>query len=85
MINKYKELHEQFLELLVEYHNAHIKFLNRYNSYNCSHLIPITKKIGKLVKEMRKNNFELRQSLLEEKRNRIATQKKGKKNVKHSR
>jgi hypothetical protein len=84
MINKYKELHEQLLDLLVEYHNAHVRFLDRQNSYNCSHLIPITKKIGRLVKEMRKHNFELRQSLLAEKRSRISKQKEKKKNVKHT-
>lgn len=90
MINKYKELHAQFLDLVIDYHNTHVKFLAKPNKWTSRNLVRVMMKIGKLVKEIKKNNLEMREELIALKRAELAVKKekkthKGKqKNVKHS-
>jgi hypothetical protein len=63
MINKYTELHERFLELIAEYHNAHVVFINKPNLWNTRDFLGIMMSMSKLVKEIRKNNIAMRKEM----------------------
>ena len=66
MINKYTELHEQFMDLLAQYHNAHVKFISKPNAWNSNDLTPVTMQIAKLMREMKNNTSEMRKGMLAE-------------------
>ena len=67
MINKYIELHNEFLDILVKYHNAHMVFRERPNAHNLTPVIRATMKMSKLVREMKKHNRALKPWLYKEK------------------
>ena len=76
MINKYIELHKEFIDLLAEYHNAHLRFIRRPNYYNSESITKVMKRLKKLVAEMRRNCTITRTKMLEEKRQRIVERRK---------
>lgn len=79
MINKYVELHEKLLNLLFEYHNYHIRFMERPTAFTQLDLTKTMMKLGKLVREIKKNNVELRREMeakVKEKKKVIAAKKK---------
>jgi len=63
MINKYVELHNTLLELVFEYHNAHTKFMEKSTMYNQMDVIKTIMKLGKLIREIKKNNVALRKEM----------------------
>lgn len=82
MINKYVELHEKLVNLLVEYHNFHIRFIERPTAYTQMDIIKTVMKLGKLVREIKKNNVALRREMgviVKEKKKQTAAQKEAKK------
>lgn len=60
MINKYVELHEKLLNLLFDYHNYHIRFMEKPTAYTQMDLTKTLMKLSKLIREIRRNNIELR-------------------------
>jgi hypothetical protein len=81
MINKYIELHEQLMNLICRYHNMHIRFLNRPTVHTERDLITLTMELGKLVREIKKNNLEMRKKMQQqvyEKKRLIAAKKEEK-------
>jgi phage host-nuclease inhibitor protein Gam len=78
MINKYVELHEKLLNLLFEYHNYHIRFMEKPTMYTQQDVIKTIMKLGKLVREIKKNNVELRKemSIKVKEKNKLAALKK---------
>lgn len=87
MINKHEELHNKLLDLIADYHNSHVKFIARPTHWGGRDMSRVLLKIGKLVKEIRKNHLEIRNQLLNEKREHIKEErikKETKKNVKHT-
>jgi len=78
MINKYVELHEKLLNLLFEYHNYHIRFMEKPTMYTQMDIIKTIMKLGKLVREIKKNNVELRKemSIKVKEKNKLAALKK---------
>jgi len=75
MINKYIELHMKFIDLLAEYHNNHLYFIQKPNAYTCRLVAKTTRKIKRLTREMKLNNIKVNHELLEEKRKKIAEKK----------
>lgn len=71
-INKYVELHEKMMSLMGRYHNQHIYFMNHPTQWTFRNMVKIMLDMGKLVKEMKKNNLELRDEMKEE----VAAKKK---------
>jgi len=71
MINKYIELRNELIDLLVKYHNAHMTFIRSPGTYNLTPVFKITNKILKQIRLMKKYNKELRPWLKEEKRRKI--------------
>ena len=63
MINKYVELHEKFMDLLANYHNAHVVFINKPNFWNTREFLGIMISMSKIVKEIRKNNIAMRKEM----------------------
>lgn len=78
MINKYKEIHDKFIEAFVQYYDAHTKFIKRPSHYTASAVTKGTMKMQRLIREMRKNNIAMRKDLREDKRNQKLTRKKEK-------
>ena len=78
MINKYVELHEKLLNLLFDYHNYHIRFMEKPTMYTQMDIIKTIMKLGKLVREIKKNNVELRKemSIKVKEKNKLAALKK---------
>ena len=82
MINKYVELHEKLLNLLFEYHNFHIRFMERPTAHTQLDLVKTMMKLGKLVREIKKNNLAVRKEMdakVKEKKKLIAAKKEAKK------
>jgi hypothetical protein len=75
MINKYIELHEKFIELLAEYHNNHIYFIRKPNTYTLRLVAKTMRELKRLTREMKVNNVELSRTLLEEKRKSVIENK----------
>jgi hypothetical protein len=75
MINKYIELHGQFIELLAEYHNAHLRFIRKPSYYSSVNLVKSTTKLKKFIRVLRNNITETRLQLLKDKKERIVSQK----------
>lgn len=71
MINKYKDIHERFIEAFVGYYNAHNKFVKRPSTFMASSVIKQTMKMQKVLREMRKNNIVMRKELKEDKRKKL--------------
>lgn len=67
MMDEYNKLHEQFIDLIAEYHNAHILMITRKNEYTIRPLKKIVHNIGRVVLKMKKNNVKLAKDLLDEK------------------
>lgn len=63
MINKYVELHNNLLNLLFDYHNAHIRFIERPTVFTQMAVIKIIMKIGRLVRDIKKNNVIMRKEM----------------------
>jgi len=81
MINKYVELHEKLLKLLFDYHNYHIRFLERPTAYTQMDLIKTLMQLGKLIREIKKNNQSIRKEMavkVKEKKKLIAAKKEAK-------
>lgn len=81
MINKYIELHERLMDLICRYHNMHIRFLNRPTIHTEKDLVKIMMELGKLVREIKKNNLEMRKQMQQqvyEKKKIIAAKKEEK-------
>lgn len=66
MINKYIELHEKLMQALGEYYNLHIRFTKRPSSWTQTDLIRATMQIGRVVKEIKKNNLAIRKQFAED-------------------
>lgn len=66
MINKYIELHEKFIDLIVKYHNEHTYFINRPSPWTARNLIPVVHEMSRVIKEMKKNNVKMRKDMYEE-------------------
>ena len=82
MINKYVELHEKLLNLLFEYHNFHIRFMEKPTGYTQLDLTKTMMKLSKLIREIRKNNIEIRKEMnikVKEKNKLAALKKEAKK------
>ena len=82
MINKYVELHEKLMKLMFEYHNFHIRFVERPTMYTQMDIIKTIMKLGRLVREIKKNNVEIRKDMnivVKEKKRLIALKKEAKK------
>jgi len=82
MINKYVELHEKLLNLLFEYHNYHIRFMEKPTAFTQIDLTKTMMKMSKLIREIRKNNIELRKEMenkVKEKKKEAAVKKEAKK------
>ena len=82
MINKYVELHEKLLNLLFEYHNYHIRFMEKPTMFTQQDVIKTIMKLGKLIREIKKNNVELRREMginVQEKKKLTAAHKEAKK------
>jgi len=71
MINKYIELHNELIELLVKYHNAHRTFVKSPGTWNLIPVFKLTNKILRQIRQMKKYDRELRPWLKEEKKKRI--------------
>ena len=71
MINKYIELHNELIELLVKYHNVHMTFVKKPGTWTLTPVCRITNKILRQIRAMKKYDKELRPWLREEKRKRI--------------
>lgn len=52
LINKYTELHEELIDLLVQYHRLHLMFLDRQAPSRTQHLRKVLKKMRLTIKEM---------------------------------
>lgn len=81
-INKYIELHEKMMSLIGQYHNQHIYFMNHPTQWTFRNMVTIIMDMGKLVKEMKKNNLDIRTEMKEEvasKKKLIAAKKEAKK------
>ena len=81
MINKYVELHEKLLKLLFDYHNYHIRFMERPTAYTQMDLIKTLMQLGKLIREIKKNNQSIRKEMavkVKEKKKLIAAKKEAK-------
>ena len=82
MINKYVELHEKLLNLLFEYHNFHIRFMEKPTAYTQLDITKTMMKLSKLIREIRKNNIEIRKEMdvkVKEKKKEAAVKKEAKK------
>lgn len=82
MINKYTELHEKLLDLMGRYHNLHIKFVNKPSIWSSKDLVSIMMEMGRLVRDIKKNNLVMRKGMKEEvivKKKSIAIKKEAKK------
>lgn len=63
MINKYTELHERFMELLVQYHNNHIYFMNRPSVWTSRDMVRTMLEISRVVKAIKQNNVVMRKAM----------------------
>lgn len=82
MINKYAELHEKFLNLLFDYHNYHIRFMEKPTAFTQLDLTKTMMKLSKLIREIKKNNVDLRKEMevnVKEKKKEAAVKKEAKK------
>ena len=82
MINKYVELHDKLVNLLVEYHNYHIRFMEKPTMYTQMDIVKTIMKLGKLVREIKKNNVEFRKEMdvkVKEKKKEVAAKQAAKK------
>ena len=66
MINKYIELHERFMELLVTYHNNHTYFMNKPSVWTSRDLVRTMLEISRVVKEIKRNNVVMRKAMQQE-------------------
>lgn len=66
-MEEYNKLHEQFIELLSEYHNAHINMIAKKNEYAIRPLKKIVHNLYRVILKMKRNNIKLAKDLLEEK------------------
>lgn len=62
-INKYVELHEKYVDLVGQYHNVHITFMNKPSMWTSRELVTIMMLMGKIVKEIKINNLLMRQQM----------------------
>ena len=60
MINKHKELHNQLIEVIAEYYNAHTHFLGKQNNHNLHPLSRAIEKMYVLLRSMKRNKMEMR-------------------------
>ena len=67
MMDEYNKLHEQFIDLVAEYHNAHLLVIVRKSSNSIQPLKKIVLKLGKVITKMKKNNVKLARRFAEEK------------------
>lgn len=79
MINKYIELHERFMELLVQYHNNHTYFMNKPSVWTSRDLVRTMMEISRVVKDIKRNNVEMRkimrQQVRDKKKNKLNKEK----------
>lgn len=66
-MDEYNKLHEQFIDLVAEYHNAHLQMVARKNEYSIRPLKKIVHGLGRVIIKMKRNNVRLAKDLLEEK------------------
>jgi hypothetical protein len=71
MINKYIELHNELIDLLVTYHNAHLNFVKRPSAYSMDPVIRTTAKMSRALREIKRYNRILRPVLLDQKRKHV--------------
>ena len=68
LLNKYKDLHNQFISLLVEYNNRHTDYLRSQTVKSTGALRKVTKQIRVIQKELWKVSQERLEELKNEKR-----------------
>ena len=52
LLNKYKELHSLYIDLLVEYHNKHTDYVRKQTRQNTGDLRRVIKQMREVQKEM---------------------------------
>jgi len=62
-INKYVDLHEEFVSVIGEYYNHHIGFINKPSEWTSRFLVFDLMKISRLIKRMKANNLASRKQL----------------------
>ena len=71
-INKYTELHEDFIKAVGVYYNNHIAFMNRPSLWMSKNLVWSMNEIPRTIKAIKKNNIEVRLHLKEQTKKRKA-------------
>jgi hypothetical protein len=72
MINKYKELYEEFIRLVGELHNEHIRFLHKPSHGSSKRTVSVIGKIRRVSKQMKLTMQVVRADLLIKGRERLA-------------
>jgi biotin synthase-related radical SAM superfamily protein len=67
MMDEYNKLHEQFIDLVAEYHNAHLLVIVRKSSNSMTPLKKIVRDLEKTITKMKRNNVKLAKHIAEQK------------------
>lgn len=65
-MDEYNKLHEQFIDLVAEYHNAHLTVIARKSDNSIRPLKKIVRDLGRVIIKMKKNNVKLSKHIVEE-------------------
>jgi hypothetical protein len=75
MMDEYKKLHQDFLDLLLKYHNASMLFFESPSAWRGALVFRTLYRLGPLFKQLRKANLKLRKELINEKRKKVQESK----------
>lgn len=74
-MEKYKELHQELINLMVRYHNNTIKYFEKPSNWRADFISTDLYDMYRLIREMKKVNIIVKKELLTEKRKLIAERK----------